>query len=461
MTTTFNLDTIIQQENKRYRLRHLRVILVVISITLLVWHSSQLPQPTRDTSPSSESVSKNTDSPTHQPDDSAPSIIDLIPDVEWDIFLREAYFSILMIILLILLIVVGLKWLGEWLGGDTKQKLIQRIKSNELILQRVSGMPEWEPPITLAELEDKHAEKWIVRAGRWVVKAAISLLILFGLPRLWPGMPESLNIVLWLGAGLIVSTLLPSKEEKAQADLSKRLLKKQVTKVSEKDNKLDRWVNKIASQWEQQSDTAYGRLLYAITLIATVAVALVVLSLVVFPLIDRLIDNRIGVVALICIGIVVVLSPGLMLTEALLIRRLIRAFKRADFDTAVSLLDTLPQTPSNALTGAVKGAVLFAAGEYEQAQKMVRDELAESFDFDTPNTQNILLITLGQTLTAQGNYEEAIRVLECAILIYPNRHDAYNALAEAYLLAGTRPELALRLAALPVEVQIGDDPDAE
>ncbi len=379
------------------------------------------------------------------PDGSVLAVMDVNPGIRLGVFMREFAAPLLVIVLVILLFVVGLRWLGEWLAGGTKQSLVQRIKNNQLILERVSGMPDWEPPITPAELENKHTEKWIVRAGRWVVKVAISLLIVFGLPRLWPDMPEFLDIVLWFGAGLIVSTLLPSKEEKAQAAMQKRQLKKNVAESDAKDSKLDRWLIKMMPNWEQLSDTTYGRFLQSGTLIAALVLLSIFMIFVIGPLMDRIVNTHGGIVILIILGFFSLLGVAGIIFERLPAWRLMRLIKKADFAEAINQSVTLRQTPLTSAS-AMTGAVLAIAGEYEQAEKIARKELARTFDLTTPRAQSLLLNTLGRALTSQGRYEDAIQAIEAAILIRPGWYDLYNALAEAHLMNGTQPELAVKLA---------------
>jgi len=182
------------------------------------------------------------------------------------------------------------------------------------------------------------------------------------------------------------------------------------------------------------------------------AVFIAIMLLVVLPLIDRLFDNSMRAFILILVGIFFLLILGTIM-ETLPIWRVVHAVKRADFDTAVSQLDKLPQTTIQPTGSALKGAILAAAGQYEQAEQLVRDELAQSFESITPKVQTLLLDTLGRTLTSQARYEEAIHALEGAILITPERFDTYNALAEAHLFNGTQPNVALTLAETAVSLK--------
>ncbi len=111
----------------------------------------------------------------------------------------------------------------------------------------------------------------------------------------------------------------------------------------------------------------------------------------------------------------------------------------------------------------LEAEILLLAGRHGEAEQIVRARLVEEAR-NSPalllagRQLDALLAVLGQALTGQGRYEEAMRAMEGAIELKPERAVPYSDLAEVYLYQGTEPARALELLEQVLAVKVAGEP---
>ncbi|MCP4536311.1 MAG: tetratricopeptide repeat protein [Chloroflexi bacterium] len=121
------------------------------------------------------------------------------------------------------------------------------------------------------------------------------------------------------------------------------------------------------------------------------------------------------------------------------------ALKRGDYEKAIRRSRWMEQV--HAFRGAflnLDGFALFLAGRYEKAQQLLQDSIRTTRrELAAGGADG--LDNIGCVLTAQGQYDEAIKMFEGTIEISPKHVGAYNDLAQVYLFQGIEPQRALEL----------------
>jgi len=90
------------------------------------------------------------------------------------------------------------------------------------------------------------------------------------------------------------------------------------------------------------------------------------------------------------------------------------------------------------------GLTLFFAGCYEESKPLLEESIRATRQ-ESGNGGTDGLVHIGSVLTAQGKYDDAIKMFEGAMKISPQGVGVYNALAEVYLIQGINPKRALEL----------------
>jgi tetratricopeptide (TPR) repeat protein len=125
------------------------------------------------------------------------------------------------------------------------------------------------------------------------------------------------------------------------------------------------------------------------------------------------------------------------------------AMKRADYETALKLVDaTIERVPNWESRGPAAG-VYQAAGKFEEAEKLIREALRELLERDEEKRKemNPIISTylgiLGSILVARHRYEEADKAFERAIKLKSDFPHVYTNAAESLLFQGIQTEKAL------------------
>jgi tetratricopeptide (TPR) repeat protein len=123
------------------------------------------------------------------------------------------------------------------------------------------------------------------------------------------------------------------------------------------------------------------------------------------------------------------------------------ALSRANYSAALRRVRLLRRfQPRSPLFLFLHGTVLLFAGHHAEAEKLLRESLAEGQNNPSlAKAQGNALENLGYALLEQQRYGEAIQAFEGSIEIIPESAGPYSGLAEVYLRQGIKPERALEL----------------
>lgn len=127
------------------------------------------------------------------------------------------------------------------------------------------------------------------------------------------------------------------------------------------------------------------------------------------------------------------------------------ALKRGNYAVAIQRCELLEQW--HVMRGMflnLRGYALFLSGQYAIAEQVLRDSiLATRKELGAGGSDG--LDNIGCVLTAQGQYDEAIKLFKGAIEISPLQVAPYVDLGMAYLLQGIEPEQTLELSKRAIE----------
>ena len=126
------------------------------------------------------------------------------------------------------------------------------------------------------------------------------------------------------------------------------------------------------------------------------------------------------------------------------LRLMVNAMQRCDYDGALKVIRVFHfYYPEGAAALKKRGHVLLLAGRYHEAEEALRRATA---GLRTGIEQAFALEYLGDALTEQGRYDEAMRSYEAALHAAPGFRVPYRRMAELLLRQGKDTELALEYA---------------